>query len=67
MADSSGRFALPVPRPVGGRVHVRLKRAPGEGLTGWRVVMDGRTIGTNGEADVTVAGAEDVAVDFVRD
>jgi hypothetical protein len=46
---------------------VRLKRAPGEGLTGWRVVMDGRTIGTNGEADVTVAGAEDVRVDFVHD
>lgn len=67
MADSSGRFALPVPRPVRGKVHLRLKPTPGEGLSGWRVVMDGKTMGTNGEADIPVARPEDVRVDFVHD
>jgi hypothetical protein len=67
MADSSGRFALPVPRPVGGKIHLRLKPTPGEGLSGWRVVMGGKTIGTNGEADIPVTRPEDVRVDFVHD
>ena len=65
-SDADGRYVLRVPTHRSWRIHVSLK-LPGNSQEGWRVIVDGRTVSTSGEADLLLTPVSKLRVDFVHD